>query len=75
MILIPDRLRSKSEISAAAVTDCHIISGSALSAVHFLKFLSINNNLICHDIFSFLSPDASASGFVSLLPEVFFRFD
>jgi hypothetical protein len=53
MILIPDRLRSKSEISAAAVTDCHIISASGLSAADILEFLSIDNDFVCHGLYSF----------------------
>ena len=67
MILIPYRLRSQSKIVAVAVTDCQIVSGTALSAADTLKFLSINNAFFCPDIISFLIPEASAPG-LFLLP-------
>ena len=67
MILIPYRLRSQSKIVAVAVTDCQIVSGTALSAADTLKFLSINNSFSALILSPFLIPEASAPG-LFLLP-------
>ena len=71
MILIPYRLRSQSKIVAVAVTDCQIVSGTALSAADTLKFLSINNAFFCPDIISFFDSGGICSGVVFASIRVF----
>ena len=79
MILIPNRLRSQGEVSAAAVTDCHVVSASSISAVHILKFLSINNDFLdfFHDSFSFSKSGSISSGVFCFVraESFFFRSD
>ena len=71
MILIPYRLRSQSKIVAVAVTDCQIVSGTALSAADTLKFLPINNAFFCPDIISFFDSGGICSGVVFASSRVF----
>ena len=70
-VWIPYWLRSQSKIVAVAVTDCQIVSGTALSAADTLKFLSINNSFFCPDIISFFDSGGICSGVVFASSRVF----